>query len=240
MAITYPLDVPTDTSVAQITLRAVDAVASTQSPFTYDSEVVQYSGQVWSASVQIPTVKRDLAEAWVAFLLSLDGPSGTFLLGDPVGELPRGSVLATSQESDWILFDGTWNDTASWYDTEVWLDSNIPPDVLVDGGSQTGETLDVKILPLSRNNVFRAGDYIQLGSGSTAKLYKILTDTNSDSNGKATLDIWPSLRSSPSNEAVVTVQDAKGVFRLSSGTQSWYINSSGIYNISFEAMEVIT
>ena len=241
MAIAYPLEVPTETNIAQITLRGEDAIAFAQSPFTFENETIEYSGQSWSATVQIPTVQRDLAEPWVAFLLSLNGPTGTFLLGDPTGEAPRGSALIPSPaEPDWILFDGTWDDTGSWYDSEVWIDSDEPPDVLVDGASQTGDTLDVKSLPLSRTNVFRAGDYIQLGSGSTARLHKILTDTNSDSEGKATLDIWPSLRSSPSNDDVVTIKDAKGVFRLATGQQAWSINSSDVYNITFEAIEDVS
>ena len=92
MAITYPLSIPTTIGIENIELRAVNAVATSQSPFTYKQQIVQHTGQRWEASITIPPVKRDLAEEWVAFLLSLKGPTGTFLLGDPLGATPRGTA----------------------------------------------------------------------------------------------------------------------------------------------------
>ena len=40
--------------------------------------------------------------------------------------------------------------------------------------------------------------------------------------------------------AAVTVDNAKGVFRLTSNVQDWQIGNSSTYGISFEAVEVIT
>ena len=62
---------PTDIGFAQITLSAMNAVATSESPFTYKQQIVQHTGQAWKASVTIPPVRRDLGEPWVAFLLSL-------------------------------------------------------------------------------------------------------------------------------------------------------------------------
>ena len=83
---------PTDIGFAQITLTAMNAVATSQSPFTYKQQIIQHTGQVWKASVTIPPVRRDLGEPWVAFLLSLQGPVHTFLLGDPNCTEPRGTA----------------------------------------------------------------------------------------------------------------------------------------------------
>jgi len=80
-----------------------------------------------------------------------------------------------------------------------------------------------------------AGDYIQLGSGPSAKLHQVLVDQTGDGN----LEIWPKLRSDYTS-AVVVYNNAKGVFRLASNTSQWSINNASTYGISFEAVEVIT
>ena len=92
MAISYPLDTPTTIGIESIELRAVNAVATSQSPFTYKQQVISHGGQKWEASVNIPPVRRDLAAPWKSMLVSLKGPTGTFLLGDPDYATPQGTV----------------------------------------------------------------------------------------------------------------------------------------------------
>jgi hypothetical protein len=98
---------------------------------------------------------------------------------------------------------------------------NASGTVRVKGGSQTGDQLTVDGLPTSTNNVFLQGDYIQLGSGTDTRLYKILEDANTDINGETTLTIWPDLRSSPNDNDIVTYSDTVGVFRLDSNIMPW-------------------
>ena len=92
MSISYPLALPTSIGIAEITLSANNAVATSQSPFTFQQQIIQHPGQRWTDSVTIPPVRRDLAEPWVAFLLALNGPVGTFLLGDPNAKAPQGTA----------------------------------------------------------------------------------------------------------------------------------------------------
>lgn len=92
MSITYPLSLPTSIGIESIELRAVNAVATSQSPFTYKQQIVAHQGQRWEASVSVPAVRRDLAAPWKAFLTSLKGQQGTFLLGDPDYATPQGTV----------------------------------------------------------------------------------------------------------------------------------------------------
>jgi hypothetical protein len=82
---------------------------------------------------------------------------------------------------------------------------------------------------------FKAGDYIQLGAGATAKLHQVLLDQAGDGS----LEIWPPLRSDYTDELVI-FNEAKGVFRLSQSTTSWSINNANSYGISFDAVESIT
>jgi hypothetical protein len=196
MAISYPLDTPTTVGFESIQLRAFNAVATSQSPFTYKQQVIAHTGQKWEASVSIPSVLRDLAEPWAAFLTALKGQRGTFLLGDPLGATPRGTVSGT------VTLTGNAGD----------------------------ETVDVVM-----TGSLLAGDYIQLGGDSSAKLHKVLVDQT----GSGTLEIWPALRTNYTS-ANVTYTNAKGVFRLNQNVSSWQITNANSYGISFEAVEAIT
>lgn len=82
MAINYPLTLPTATGVRSIELQASNAVAISRSPFTFASQVHAYSGQMWSASLTLPPMKLTEARQWTAWLTSLRGQYGSFLLGD--------------------------------------------------------------------------------------------------------------------------------------------------------------
>lgn len=113
MAISYPLNTPTTIGIESIEIRAMNAVATSQSPFTYKQQVVSHQGQRWEASVNIPPVRRDLAAEWKAFLTALKGPTGTFLLGDPDYASPRGTISSatlsgsTGDESVSVTMTGT-------------------------------------------------------------------------------------------------------------------------------------
>lgn len=209
MAETYPLAFPTQTGVARVEITATDVVSINQSPFTLSQQVVRHAGARWSAMIAIPPVKREDSEYWNAFLLRLRGQFGTFLLGDPNAATPRGSAASAA---------GT---------------------PVVNGASQTGNNLNIDGLPASATGYLKAGDYIQLGSGSTARLYKVLEDVNSNASGEATLNLWPDLRSSPADGATVVVNNAKGLFRLESNDATWSINNAGFYSISFSAVEAL-
>lgn len=81
----------------------------------------------------------------------------------------------------------------------------------------------------------KAGDYIQLGAGSSARLHKVLQDRV----GSGEIDLWPSLRSDYTNETAV-LTNTRGLFRLASNVSEWSINNTNSYGISFSAVEVIT
>lgn len=209
MAITYPLQIPSNVGIANITLSAENAGAISQSPFTFQQQVVAHPGQRWAASVSLPPMRKEDAEYWVAFLLSLKGQVGTFLMGDPNCKTARGSASTT------------------------------PGTPLVNGGGQTGDTLVVDGLPANATGYLLPGDYIQLGAGAAARLHKVLTQVNTDSLGNATLDIWPNLRVSPADNAGMIVVNTKGRFRLKENIQQWQINEISFYGITFDCVEVL-
>lgn len=108
---------------------------------------------------------------------------------------------------------------------------------VVAGAGQTG--LELTIDGLSDGATIKAGDYFQLGSGASSRLYKVLADVTADSSGEVTLDIWPRLRESPANDAEITVNNPVGVFRLASNAVEWDADHASIYGISFSAVEAI-
>ncbi len=204
----YPLNLP-NTNITRIRMVARDLVGVATSPFTGTQQVYRHQGQYWEADITLPPMKREDADAWTSFLLRLRGQYGTFLMGDPNAEIPRGSASSTA---------GT---------------------PVVNGGSQTGDELDIDGLPASVNGYLKAGDYIQLGSGSTATLHKVLEDVDTNGSGQATLNLWPKVRTAPTDNATVVVSSAKGQFRLNSNETTWDIDKASIYGITFGAVEAL-
>jgi len=387
MAITYPLALPSHTGRRSIELRATNAVAYSRSPFTFAGQAFAYPGQMWQADVTLPPMKRADAEQWVAWLVSLRGQLGTFLMGDLLGCTPRGTALANrvnlldySEQFDnaawtkgnatitansiaspdglttadtlventataahnmteafaWVAgtiytlsiyvkeqsarnfritfpttqfggvassanFDTTTGSVLStfggvvartesvdngWFrfsiskaatvtssgSLDVRLLDGTATSYLGDGSSGAyiwGAQLEVGSVPTTYQPIFNGygpfvngasqtgaslvidgaspdevgyllpGDYIQLGSGSTATLHKVLEQVDTDSSGNATLTLWPHIRTAPADNAAVTIGNTVGRWRLSSGESSWSVNEASIYGISFSCMEAI-
>lgn len=114
-----------------------------------------------------------------------------------------------------------------------------PAGPYVDGGSQTGNSLDTGGWTPSVTNILRAADYIQIGTGANTRLHKVLNDVNSDFSGKCTLDIWPKLRASPVDEELIIKSNTKGLFRLDQNEHVLDISPRPIYRINFTASEVL-
>lgn len=105
---------------------------------------------------------------------------------------------------------------------------------LVAGGSQTGVDLDTDGWDPGET-VLREGDFIQLGSGLTSRLYKCLDDATSDGSGAATLTLWPRLRSStsPDDNATIVTSSPAGLFRLTANRTEWTVMRVEKYGLSF-------
>ena len=209
MSIAYPLSLPTVSSIRSINLRARNSVGLSRSPFTFKEQVFSHGGQMFEADIQLPSMTRAEGEQWVSFLIKLKGMQGTFLLGDPAAATPRGSASTTA---------GT---------------------PVVSGAGQTGDDLTISGLPASVTGYLLAGDYIQLGTGSSSTLHKVLNDVDTTAGGAATLDLFPAIRTAPLDAATVVVSNAKGVFRLATNDTNWSINEAINFGITFAAVEAI-
>ena len=114
--------------------------------------------------------------------------------------------------------------------------SSSPGTPVIDGASQTGKTLNIDGVPSGASNYLKIGDYIQLANN---RLHIITANGSADSAGNIALEIWPSLRESPSDGATVIVDSTVGIFRLANNRPTWSINTAGIYTVNFIAVEAV-
>lgn len=106
---------------------------------------------------------------------------------------------------------------------------------LVNGGSQTGQSIVTDGWTPSQTGILKAGDWIQIGN----YIYRILQDANSDGSGNATFDIWPKLRTSPANDDPIIVSNPKGQFRTTSIPSGKFDENKLSTGFKFEAVENI-
>ena len=211
MAITYPINLPTS-GITSVTFDFKNANIISRSPFSYQGQVQNWGGTLITASVTVDGVGRDHAEQWIAALTSLRGSMGTFLLGDPMGQNPRGNLPAGVNS------------------------------VSVDVRAETGATELAVIRAASPNTkILSAGDWVatQTTSSGNRRMYKVLKDVTLDADGKGVVDIWPPLKWTATVGNSVFVRDVKTLFRLSSGTFNYSIDSTNRYSIQFNCEEAI-
>lgn len=85
----------------------------------------------------------------------------------------------------------------------------------------------------------KAGDWIQLGSGSAATLHKVLQDyTGTGSLEADSLEVWPAVRVAHSATSAV-ISNTVGVWRLNVNETVWNINEAAIYGLTFGCIEAI-
>lgn len=106
---------------------------------------------------------------------------------------------------------------------------------LVNGASQTGNTLITDGWTAGQTGILLAGDYI----GVNSRLHMVVEDANSDGSGNATLSIEPALRESPADNAPITISSPKVTMRLVEDVASWDLDTALFYGFSFSAVEAL-
>ncbi len=81
---------------------------------------------------------------------------------------------------------------------------------------------------------------MQLGTGSTARLYRQLVDTNSDGSGNVTLTLWPkvTLANVQADNAPIVVNNTQGVFRLDD-LVAFSADNAILYSHQFKATSLV-
>jgi hypothetical protein len=106
---------------------------------------------------------------------------------------------------------------------------------LVDLGSQTGRTLNIKGLTAGQTGIAKAGDFIVI-AGDT-KVYMVTADANSDGSGKAALSIEPALMLSPANNAAITYTAVPFTVALAADMQEFPIEAPVLYSFGLSFVE---
>jgi len=110
---------------------------------------------------------------------------------------------------------------------------------VVDGAAQSGKTLAIKGMGANETGAYLAGDYFNLGSTISSRLYKFVKDVDADGSGKATADIWPALQLIPADNETIVVNNPKGVFRLAANQMPYTINEALHYGVVIPALSVV-
>jgi len=91
----------------------------------------------------------------------------------------------------------------------------------------------------STSNVFKAGDYIQIDTGSASKLHMIVEDASTNGSGVATVTIEPPIKTAASSGTTVTYSDAKGLFRMDTNELGWDADYLSKFGITFSCTEAL-
>jgi hypothetical protein len=112
---------------------------------------------------------------------------------------------------------------------------------LVNGANAAGsKTLVTKGWTHSIAGILKKGDYLQIGSGTSQRLYKVVyADVDSDGSGDATIDIFPRLREALADGDAITTSNCRGVFRLAVNAREWSISTAKHYGLTFKAIEAL-
>ena len=111
--------------------------------------------------------------------------------------------------------------------------------ILVNGALTNGSAIALDDCPASQTGYLKAGDYLQIGTGTSQQLFKVLADADTNSSGETTVDVWPNVRTTIANNAAITVQSTKGIFRLASNETNWSVNEVAVYGMTFAAIEAV-
>lgn len=105
---------------------------------------------------------------------------------------------------------------------------------LVNGASQTGTSLATDGWTAGVTGILKTGDYFSVNN----ELKQLVASANSTGGGGATLVFEPALRNSPADNATITTVKPYCLMRLVDDGQTIFsIDTSKIYQISFQAVE---
>ena len=155
--------------------------------------------------------------------------------------------LNREDAEDWVGFLDSLHGTKG---TFLFGDPMAKVPMGVGGGSPTvknvsNTTRDVITANVSyTTNVIgwlKRGDWLQLGNGLDARLYKVMSNVHvSGSTGNSSnIHLWPAFRQTPVAGNEIILNNPKGLFRRSSGTFNYSEENGCKYSLSFDCEEVI-
>ena len=186
-----------------------DAIALSKSIYTGGTQSFEWPGaEELYGTCELPPMVSANADLWRAFLMQCRGMLHPFRLGDPLKQHPTGRI------------DGHSSPVC---DTAASSSANLPMSKL----------LQVRGLKPSVYGLMKAGDALEFAY----RLHWLLDDLSSDPDGRATAEIWPSIREQPADGAPVIVNQPRGLFRLASNKRTWSYDFTRLSSMSVPVME---
>ena len=116
---------------------------------------------------------------------------------------------------------------------------NIPGDRTLSSAASAGDNEISFAYTASDGYVaFEAGDYFQIGTTSSSRLYMVVEQATVSSNS-VTATFEPALRADASSGTSIIVSEPKSVFRLDSNEVSWDADNISKYGITFSCTEAL-
>ncbi len=183
------------------------------SPWTGDRQVALTQRTLWKARIKTTILKDKDAGMWKGFLTSCQGKFNTFLIADPDMPKPLGGVNLDTANTLTVTADA--NPGAKIFNAQF--------------ASQ----------PVTEENLFEIGDYIQVGSLGAAKLYMITEAVGpaTVANPTVSIKISPPLKRELDENTVVTFQKCYTNFALDDDVINWKSNKEGLHQFEFSATE---
>ena len=207
--IAYPLSMP-EGNIANLVFTTESSQQVSEAPRSLARSVVDWGGERWRVQATVQRGTYVDTARWRAFFVRMRGSVGTFLL-NPYGAGGAGQT-------------GEWNSANE-------HTGGLPP-ISVKAEQRIDDHRITLTTSLRLDDAFKAGDFIQIGQGSNARLHMILDDVSLTS-ADTTINIWPRARADASGEIVV--EDPRGVFYFRDPTASWTRDNLWHHEISFTA-----
>jgi len=193
---------------------AFGLVSNTQahiSPLSKTVQTVELPGAHWRLDLSYHDLDQDDAAVMRAFLASLMGPAGRFYYGDADYQVRGPRGIATGTP-------------------------------LVDGAGQTGTSINIKGFTPSQTGIMKAGDYFHFDNTASGREMKIMTaDADSAADGTTTLNFVSPVRTSPADNAAITITGAMAQMMLVDDRQAgWQQRPGPFADFSISAIEAFT
>lgn len=163
-----------------------------------------------------------LGGSWYRFTLTARIPASvTTANGCEVDMSPDGTTFTYAGDITKYIVLGR----RSYAQTAVPCTATLTTSATTTGTLQTGNSINVKGLPVSTNGLLLPGDYVQIGQ----QLVPVAGALNSDAAGLGTLQLaWP-LRNAPADNDPVIINTPMGKFVLTENIGGWD-ESPGIFS----------
>lgn len=207
MAIVFPVDVPLE-EFADVDVRQINVNSIQVATFTGQDRIQEFEGDWWALTMSYRNLGPALGRQVSGFLASLRGTLGTFVVRYP----GYGNSFGLAREN--------------------------PSSPLVAGGGQaSNRVLNIKSAPPSLTGWLRTGDIIQVGPDTRPHWHEVLQDVDTAADGTATLEIWPSLRITTTDNDPIVTFEPKGLCRLTQ-TPTKAVRPPVITSVTINAREV--